>query len=114
MAKPETPVSNNVLWEVAPGFKDSWKKYLKTNPLIKSAMTEFDYYKRSIPPQQLPGKMKDHKLDGPFKGFYDCHFDDDVILIYKPIANGAIKLFTICQHADLKGPKAKILSAKIK
>jgi addiction module RelE/StbE family toxin len=75
-------------------------------------MTEFDRCKRSIPPQPLPARMKDHKLDGPLKGFMECHLADDVLLIYKPVPGGAIKLLRICTHADLKGPKAKILKSE--
>ncbi|WOJ88281.1 type II toxin-antitoxin system mRNA interferase toxin, RelE/StbE family [Methylocapsa polymorpha] len=115
MAEPKTSAENNeIKWELAPGFKDSWKKYLKTNSGIKEAMREFDRCKRAVPPIQLPGKMKDHKLDGPLKGYYDCHLDDDVILIYKPIGNGGYKLFRLCEHADLKGPKARILVSHLK
>ena len=105
---------NLAKWEFAPGFKKSWKKYLAQNPGIKEAMTEFDRCKRAIPPIQLPGRMSEHKLDGPLKGYYDCHLADDVILIYKPIANGAYKLLRLCEHADLRGPKAKVLKAQIK
>jgi mRNA-degrading endonuclease YafQ of YafQ-DinJ toxin-antitoxin module len=105
---------NQAKWELAPGFKASWKRYLALSPGIKDAMTEFDQCKRSVPPLRLPGKMKEHKLDGPLKGFYDCHLADDVILIYKPIAGGAYKLIELCDHADLKGPKAKALIARIK
>jgi mRNA-degrading endonuclease YafQ of YafQ-DinJ toxin-antitoxin module len=102
-----------VEWELAPGFKDSWQRALRANPGIKAAMTEFDRCKRATPPTQLPGKMNDHKLDGPLKGYYDTHLDEDVILIYKPIANGAYKLFLICNHSDLRGPKAKTLAARL-
>jgi mRNA-degrading endonuclease YafQ of YafQ-DinJ toxin-antitoxin module len=102
-----------VEWELAPGFKDSWKRYLEANPGIKSAMTEFDRCKRANPPTPLPGKMADHKLVGPLKGFMDCHLADDIILIYKPIANGGIKLFLLCEHADLKGPKARSLRKRL-
>lgn len=84
MAKSPKP---EVEWELAPGFRDSWKVYLKANPEIKAAMTEFNRHKREVPPTQLPGKMADHKLDGPLKGFMDCHLASDVILIYKPITN---------------------------
>jgi addiction module RelE/StbE family toxin len=114
MEKPETPAFNNVEWELAPGFRDSWRQYLKVHPAIKRSMTEFDRCKRSIPQKPLPGKMNDHKLDGPLKGYYDCHLDDDVILLYKPIPNGGIKLLRICEHADLKGPKAKILVRQLR
>jgi mRNA-degrading endonuclease YafQ of YafQ-DinJ toxin-antitoxin module len=58
--------------------------------------------------------MKDHKLDGALKGYYDCHLDDDVILIYKPLGKGAYKLITVCDHSDLRGPKAKVLAGKLK
>jgi mRNA interferase YafQ len=103
---------NSAEWPLAPGFKDSWKKF-KTDA-ISDAMTTFDRCKRSIPPEPLPAKMNDHKLDGPFKGYMECHLDSDVLLIYKPTTNGAIKLFRICEHADLRGPKAKALAKQLK
>src|ERR1700738_1488875 len=109
---PEAPKRNNVDWELALGFKNSWQRF-KTDA-IREAMTTFDRCTRSTPPEPLPAKMNDHKLDGPFKGFMECHFDNDVLLIYKPIANGGIKLFRICTHADLKGPKGKVLAKQLK
>jgi mRNA interferase YafQ len=108
----DAPKRNDEEWPLAIGFKDSWKRF-KTEA-ISDAMTAFDRCKRSIPPERLPAKMSDHKLDGPFKGYMDCHLDDDVILIYKPMPKGAIKLFRICTHADLKGPKAKVLAKQLK
>jgi addiction module RelE/StbE family toxin len=111
MRKPE---KREVEWPLAPGFKASWKKYKSQYPEIGEAMTVFDRHKRADPPRQLPGKMKDHKLDGPLSGYMDCHLADDVILIYKPIGRGACKLYRICQHADLRGPKAKTLAKLLK
>jgi len=99
---------NNAEWELAPGFAESWKQF-KTEE-VSEAMTEFDRCKRSIPLHRLPGKMRDHKLDGPLKGFMECHLADDVLLIYRPLPNGAIKLLRVCTHSDLKGPKAKALA----
>src|SRR5579859_4222564 len=101
------PKQGQVAWEVKPGFKDSYKKYLKTNPKIKDTMTEFNRCKRATPPEQLPGKMKDHKLDGPLKGIMDCHF-------YKPLANGGISLLRVCQHADIKGKRGAATAKLIK
>jgi addiction module RelE/StbE family toxin len=103
-----------VEWELSPIFKASWQKYLKIYPDIKAAMTEFNRHKRETPPKQLPAKMKDHKLDGPFRGFYDCHLADDAILLYRPLPDGGIKLITMCEHADLRGPRAKALVKRIK
>ena len=79
-----------IQWELAPGFRETWKRLLKENPSIKDAMAEFNRCKRANPPERLPGKMSDHKLDGPLKGFMDCHLAKDVILIYRPLQNGAI------------------------
>jgi addiction module RelE/StbE family toxin len=108
----DKPKRNDVDWPLALGFKASWKQF-KTDA-ISEAMTEFDRCKRSNPPRPLPAKMKDHKLDGPLKGVMECHLADDVLLIYKPIAGGAIKLLRVCTHADLKGPKAKTLAKILK
>jgi addiction module RelE/StbE family toxin len=106
MSKPE---KREAEWVLAPGFKASWKKYKTAFPEIADAMADFNHCKRGNPPKPLPGKMKDHKLDAPLKGYMDCHLAGDVILIYKPMGKGVIKLFRVCQHADLKGPKAKTL-----
>jgi addiction module RelE/StbE family toxin len=101
---------NNDKWPQAIGFKPSWQKFKTKNPQISDAMTTFDRCKRAVPPEQLPGKMDDHKLDGPLKGYMDCHLDYDVVLIYKPLPNGRIKLLRICDHSQLLGPKAKALA----
>jgi len=108
---PESEKRNGEEWPLAPGFKESWKKF-KT-AAISDAMTTFDRCKRAVPPESLPAKMHDHKLDGPLKGFMECHLDDDVLLIYKPVGKGAIKLLRVCEHADLKGPKAKVLAKQL-
>lgn len=108
----EAPKRNDAGWVLALGFRDSWQRF--KSAAVSDAMTAFDRCKRAIPPEQLPAKMNDHKLDGPFKGFMECHLDEDVLLIYKPVGSGAIKLFRVCTHADLRGPKAKVLAKQLK
>jgi mRNA-degrading endonuclease YafQ of YafQ-DinJ toxin-antitoxin module len=108
------PTLSNAKWELAKGFKTSYQAYLKTNPEIKKSMTEFDRCKRLNPPIQLPGKMAEHKLDGPLGGVYDCHLSDDIILLYEPLGNGVYRLLEVCNHADLKGPRMKVLARRIK
>jgi addiction module RelE/StbE family toxin len=109
---PEAPKRNDEEWPLAQGFRDSWQRF-KTD-VVSDAMTTFDRCKRVVPPEPLPAKMNDHKLDGPLKGFMECHLDDDVLLIYKPMPAGVIKLLRVCTHADLKGPKAKVLAKQLK
>jgi addiction module RelE/StbE family toxin len=99
-------------WSLAPGFADTWKKY-KT-AAVSDAMTAFDRCKRAVPPKPLPPNMKDHKLKGRLGAFRECHLGDDVLLIYQPLPDGTINLVTVCEHADLTGPKAKSLLGRIK
>jgi addiction module RelE/StbE family toxin len=105
---------NNAKWPQASGFKPSWKRFKAKNPQISEAMTVFDGCKRAIPPEPLPGKMDDHKLGGALSGYMDCHLDHDVVLVYKALPNGIIKLLRVCDHAQLKGPPAKVLAKLLK
>ena len=50
--------------------------------------------------QQLPAQYRDHKLQGDFAGFRDCHIEGDWLLIYK--LDGENIYFTRTgTHADL-------------
>ena len=73
----EVPRRNEEQWLLAPKFKESWKRF-NTN-VISDAMTTFDRCKRAVPPEPLPAKMNDHKLDGPFRGYMECHLGNDVL-----------------------------------
>jgi len=106
------PTLNDCEWELAPGFKDSWHKH--KSEATTEAMRTFNDCKRSIPPKPLPRGMKDHKLEGPLKEYRECHLDGDVLLIYRPLPGGAIKLLRICDHDDIAGPKGKALAATLK
>ena len=79
-------------------------------------MTVFNECKRSKPPKALPRGMKDHKLKGALKDYMECHLDGDILLIYKYLPGGAIKLLRVCAHDDLHGGKgsalAKVLSTE--
>jgi mRNA-degrading endonuclease YafQ of YafQ-DinJ toxin-antitoxin module len=108
------PKKAEIKWDPAPGFKEAYRSFRNTHPEIRAAMLTFNEYKRGSPPRRLPAKMMDHKLDGPLKGFMDCHLSDDVILIYKPQPNGGMQLLTVCQHNDLRGPRAKVLAKKLR
>lgn len=106
------PRRNNSQWQLAAGFKDSWNKHKSTS--VSDAMTVFDRSKRSIPPSALPSGMKDHKLEGALKDYRECHLDGDVLLIYKPLSGGAVKLLRVCTHDDIAGPRGTALAAILK
>ncbi len=49
---------------------------------------------------QLPEKFKDHKLQGEFKDFRDCHIEPDWLLIYR-ILEDEIVFERTGTHSDL-------------
>ncbi|MBA3953709.1 type II toxin-antitoxin system YafQ family toxin [Candidatus Dependentiae bacterium] len=48
----------------------------------------------------LPKKNKNHKLQGVFREYWECHIEPDWLLIYKKTEK-AIVLSRIGSHADL-------------
>jgi addiction module RelE/StbE family toxin len=106
------PKSNQVDWELAAGFSATWKKF-KCDAL-DDAMKVFNERKRSIPPLPLPKGMKDHKLNGRLSNYWECHLAGNALLIYKPLPGGAIKLFRVCTHDEIKGPRGKALAEALK
>lgn len=83
------------------GFKEIYRKLLKEEPSIRETMTIFNEYKRKIPPERLPAKMKDHHLKGRLDGHKECHLAADVLLIYTH-ENDVVTLIDVCRHSQLK------------
>jgi mRNA interferase YafQ len=106
------PAREETEWQLALGYKDSWRKF-KSEALNK-AITTFNECKRCLPVKPLPRGMRDHKLSGPLKDFRECHLDGNILLIYKPLPGGAIKLMRVCDHDDIEGPKAQAMAASLK
>jgi addiction module RelE/StbE family toxin len=75
-------------------------------------MKAFIGAKTKIPPDQLPGKMRDHVLDGALKGIRECHLAADVLLLYTH-KNDVVRQLYICQHEDLYGNRAKQIAKLI-
>ncbi len=48
----------------------------------------------------LPQKNKNHKLQGPLQGYWECHIEPDWLLIYKKTGTEII-LARTGTHADL-------------
>ncbi len=47
----------------------------------------------------LPNKYKLHKMSGQYSGFWDCHIENDWILIYS-LDQGVLRLVRTCSHSD--------------
>jgi addiction module toxin, RelE/StbE family len=50
--------------------------------------------------KQLPVKNRNHKLQGDFEGYWECHIEPDWLLIYKKTPE-AIILARTGTHSDL-------------
>jgi mRNA interferase YafQ len=50
----------------------------------------------------LPEKHRDHALDGPWKGFRDCHVEPDWVLIYQKRSRELV-LARTGTHSELFG-----------
>lgn len=48
----------------------------------------------------LPSKNREHKLQGNFKDFWECHIEPDWLLIYKKTATDIVLIRT-GTHSDL-------------
>lgn len=48
----------------------------------------------------LPGKYKDHGLEREWKGYRECHIDNDWLLIYR-IEDDRLILVRTGTHSDL-------------
>ena len=99
-----------------PGFPAEFQKFAAQDPSIKDTMAEFKKRKSQIPPQPLPGGMRDHKLDGPLADYKECHLAGDILLIYTH-ANDVVTLCAVCTHADIDGKKttkmAKVIRSRL-
>jgi addiction module RelE/StbE family toxin len=94
-------------------IRPQYRQYKLLFPEIKDSIKIFNEYKRVIPPRELPGKMKDHVLDGKLKGIRECHLAPDVLLLYTHEGD-TVRMLYICQHEDLYGKRAKQIAALIK
>jgi|CXWL01.1.fsa_nt_gi mRNA interferase YafQ len=54
--------------------------------------------------ETLPVQYRDHALTGEFKGYRECHIQNDILLIYRKERNKLfLILFDVGTHAQLFG-----------
>jgi mRNA interferase YafQ len=107
------PVKRKVKFAVSKAYRATWDEYYKFNPNIIDNLTLFNRAKRKIPPERLPDKMQDHVLGGALQGIRECHLADDILLLYTH-ERDLVYLLLVCNHRDIKGPKAKEMAKRIK
>ena len=53
--------------------------------------------------KDVPFKYKPHMLSGNYKGFMECHIEDNFLLIWIDEAKNTIKLVRLGTHQELFG-----------
>lgn len=107
---PATPPS--VKFVASVHIRPQFRQFRETNPEIQEAVEVFNKHKRLVPPQPLPGKMRDHVLDGKLKGIRECHLSGDILLLYTHKKN-VVRMLYICRHSDLYGKRARQLRSQL-
>lgn len=79
-------------------FKRDYKRVAKQYHDIRKLLQ--DALSLLINDTELPARMKDHGLLGPWKGFRECHLRPDLLLIYEKV-NVTLRLVRLGSHSDL-------------
>lgn len=83
--------------EFTPGFKKDFKLAQKQNRDIPAVI---NIICRLAEGERLDTQFKDHKLQGSYKNYRECHIKPDLLLIYK-IERETLYLVRLGSHSEL-------------
>ena len=81
-------------------FKKDLKRYQHKPSKVKVLQTVLKYLKQN---GTVPAEYKPHALSGKFKGYMECHIEDDFLLIWIDETTNTIKLVRLGSHHELFG-----------
>lgn len=85
--------------ETTPNFERNLERCAKRGMNLQLL---FDAVKILSEKGTLPAKYRPHKLKGKYKGLYECHIQDDWLLVWKKIKNKMVLIMTNTgTHAEL-------------
>ena len=82
-------------------FKKDYKREKKgqhRNTVDTELQTDLELLQADEP---LPEKYRDHSLIGDWSGYRECHIQPDLLLIYKKLDKGLLKLARLGSHSEL-------------
>lgn len=79
-------------------FKKDIKKYVSSQNKMQKL---FDVLVMLENEQKLPQKMRPHKLRGNYAGCMECHFENDLLLIWIDKSSNVIRLLRFGTHSEL-------------
>lgn len=81
-------------------FKKSLKRVSKSKNYRQSELLKV--INTLLESKELEPKYKNHKLNGEYLGYYECHVQNDLLLIYKYVDDELILYaLDIGSHSDL-------------
>ena len=81
-------------------YKKDLKRYQNKPSKIEALKIVQKHLKRS---GTVPAEYKPHMLSGNYKGYMECHIEDDFLLIWFDEATDVIKLVRLGSHHELFG-----------
>lgn len=81
-------------------FKKDLKRYQHQSDKLSALSNVLRYLKRD---GKIPSAYKPHKLSGNFKGHWECHIEDNFLLIWIDETTNTIKLVRLGTHHELFG-----------
>lgn len=79
-------------------FRKDFKKYRHIPSKVEKIYSVLDMLRKGT---KLPIEYKPHQLTGNYKGYMECHIENDLLLIWLNEKEGIIKLIRIGSHSDL-------------
>jgi mRNA interferase YafQ len=89
-----------MILKVSTQYKKDLKRYLNKPSKIVSLKIVLKHLKKS---GTVPAEYKPHALSGKLKGFFECHIEDDFLLIWIDEETNIIKLVRLGTHHELFG-----------
>jgi len=79
-------------------FKKDFKRYRNYPEKVKALMEIVRMLENDIP---IPAQYDPHVLLGEYKGHWECHIENDYLLIWIDLATNCIKLERLGTHSEL-------------
>ena len=81
-------------------FKKDLKRYLHIPSKLRALKTVTTYLEKR---GRLPKEFFPHTLSGNYKGYWECHIEDDYLLIWIDESTDIIRLVRLGTHHELFG-----------
>lgn len=85
-------------------FKRDLKRYKHNLAVIDKLDYLLDCLANEHP---IPKEYKPHQLSGDYRGYLECHVENDVLLVWLDLEINQIKLVRLGSHSELFGKGVK-------